>query len=65
MKKPNWRIWIKSSEECRTWLKIYVQRGILRKSGDESSLHIKKTDHNIKLANWLLDNMGIKRGDKR
>lgn len=53
MKKPDWRIWIKSRKECKVWLVRYIKRGLLRKSSEESRLYLRKTDHNLNLANWL------------
>ncbi|MCX6742487.1 MAG: hypothetical protein NTX24_04945 [Candidatus Pacearchaeota archaeon] len=55
MKKPNWKIWIKNREECEFWLDLYMKKGILKKSKDESKLHLRRTDHNLNLANWLLE----------
>lgn len=55
MKKPDWRIWITDKEECKLWLDNYIKKQILRKSADESRLHLKKTDHNLNFANWIAE----------
>lgn len=54
-KKPEWRIWLKDKKECKAWLNLYTRRKILRSSADESGLYIKKTEHNMNLANWILE----------
>jgi uncharacterized protein (UPF0332 family) len=55
MKKPNWKIWLKDEKECKSWLDSYVKKKILRTVFDESKLHIKKTDHNLTFANWIIE----------
>lgn len=55
MKNPNWRVWIKNKNECRTWLGSYLKKGILKRSLDESTLHLQKANHNLNLANWLIE----------
>ena len=55
MKKPNWRTWLKNKKECKIWLDNYIKKEILRKSADESRLHLKKTDHNLDFANWIAE----------
>jgi uncharacterized protein (UPF0332 family) len=55
MRKPDWKIWLKDNKECRYWLDNYIKKKILRKSSDESKLHLKKTDHNLNFANWILE----------
>ena len=53
MKKPEWKTWINDKTECKIWLDNYIKKGMLRKSPDESRLYIRKSDHNLNLANWL------------
>jgi uncharacterized protein (UPF0332 family) len=55
MKRPDWKEWIKDQEECKRWLDEYFKKKILRKSEDESKLHLRKTDHNLNFANWILE----------
>src|SRR4030042_1107046 len=55
MKKPNWKIWIKNQKECKFWLNNYIKKKILKKTSDESRLHIKRTDHNLTFANWIME----------
>ncbi len=55
MKSPDWRVWMKDEKECESWLISYIRKKILRKSKDESQLYLKKTDHNLNFANWVLD----------
>ena len=53
MRKPDWRVWLENKENCKHWLDYYLKKAILRKSSDESRLHLRKTDHNLNLANWI------------
>lgn len=55
MKKPDWRIWMDNRKECEMWLNAYLKKGVLRKSDDESKLHIKKAGHNLNFANWIFE----------
>ncbi|MFH1358540.1 MAG: HEPN domain-containing protein [archaeon] len=55
MKKPDWKVWLENKKECEFWLNNYLRKKILRKSEDESKLYLKKTDHNLNFANWILD----------
>ncbi len=55
MKKPDWKFWLKDKKECKLWLDNYIKKGILRKSSDESLLHLRKTDHNLNFANWTFE----------
>jgi len=55
MKKPDWKVWLKDKKECKIWLDEYIKKGILRKSPDESMLHLRKTDHNLNFANWIFE----------
>ncbi len=55
MKKPDWRVWIKDRKECKNWLKSYLRRGVLRKTGDESRLYLRKANHNLNFANWVFE----------
>lgn len=55
MKNPDWRVWVKDKKECRLWLSYYLKKGILRKGADESRLYLRKTDHNLSFANWVLE----------
>lgn len=55
MKKPDWKLWLKDEKECKFWLDSYIQKRILKKISDESRLHIKRTDHNLTFANWIIE----------
>ena len=55
MKSPNWREWIKNQKECRLWLENYKGKKILKKSKDQSNLYLRKTDHNLNFANWIME----------
>ena len=55
MKKPDWKIWINDKEECKSWLKSYLDKGIIRKRKENSLLYIKKAEHNLNLANWIFE----------
>ncbi|MDI3544497.1 MAG: hypothetical protein PWQ28_778 [Candidatus Woesearchaeota archaeon] len=55
MRKPDWKIWLKDKKECKHWLDYYIKKEILRKSSEDSMLHLKKTNHNLNLANWILE----------
>ena len=55
MKKPNWKLWLKDKNECKFWLDSYVKKKILKNVSDESRLHIKRTDHNLTFANWIIE----------
>jgi uncharacterized protein (UPF0332 family) len=53
MKAPDWQEWVKNKKECQAWLEKYIKKGMLKKSRDDSKLHIRKADHNLNLGNWL------------
>lgn len=53
MKKPDWKLWIKDKKECEYWLSNYIRRKVLRRTGDESELYLKKANHNLNFANWI------------
>ena len=55
MKRPNWKLWLKDEKECKSWLDNYIKKKILKKVSDESKLHIKRTDHNLTFANWIIE----------
>lgn len=55
MKKPDWKAWVKDKKECKFWLENYIKKEILKKNEDESRLHLRKTDHNLNFANWVLE----------
>ncbi len=55
MKKPDWKLWLKNKKECKFWLDKYIQKGILKKIPDESRLHLRRTDHNLTFANWIIE----------
>lgn len=55
MKKPSWKLWIKNKEECKFWLDNYIQKKILKKGYDDSRLHLRRTDHNLIFANWIIE----------
>lgn len=55
MKRPDWIIWIKDKNECKKWLDGYIGRRVLVKTEDESSLSLRKTNHNLNFANWIME----------
>src|SRR3989338_4287809 len=55
MRKPDWKLWLKDKRECKFWLDSYVRKNILKKSADESRLYLKRTDHNLTFANWIIE----------
>jgi len=55
MKKPDWKVWLSDKKECKSWLDGYIKKKILKKSQDESKLHLRKTDHNLTFANWIIE----------
>lgn len=55
MRKPDWRLWLNDKKECGNWIGIYERKGQLKKSADESGLHLRKTEHNLNLANWVFE----------
>ncbi|MBU0457597.1 MAG: hypothetical protein ABH824_06520 [Nanoarchaeota archaeon] len=55
MKKPDWKLWLRDENECKFWLDNYVKKNILKKSSDDSKLHLKRTDHNLIFANWIIE----------
>ncbi len=50
-----WKLWLKDEKECKFWLDSYTRKRILKKVSDESRLHIKRTDHNLTFANWIIE----------
>lgn len=55
MRKPDWKTWLKNRNECKSWLDNYLGKRILKKCPDNSKLHIRKTDHDLNFANWILE----------
>ena len=55
MRKPNWKLWLKDKKECKFWLDNYIKKKILKKVSDEAKLHLKRTDHNLTFANWIIE----------
>jgi len=55
MKKPDWKLWLKDKKECTFWLDNYIQKKILKRSSNESKLHLRRTDHNLTFANWIIE----------
>ncbi|MFH1315901.1 MAG: hypothetical protein ABII01_00090 [Candidatus Woesearchaeota archaeon] len=55
MKKPDWKLWMKDKKECRKWIDNYIKKKILRKTKEESRLYLKKSDHNLNFANWIIE----------
>ncbi len=55
MKKPNWKLWLKDKKECKYWLEIYTKKNIIKKVPDESRLHVKRSDHNLTFASWIIE----------
>jgi uncharacterized protein (UPF0332 family) len=55
MPTPDWKEWLKDKEKCRKWLNFYFKNNQIKKKTNESIFYLKKTDHNLKLANWLYE----------
>ena len=55
MKKPDWKLWLNDKTECKFWMDNYIRKKILKKSSNESRLHLKRTDHNLTFANWIIE----------
>jgi uncharacterized protein (UPF0332 family) len=55
MKRPNWKLWLKDEKECKFWLDNYIKKKILKEVSDESKLYLKRTDHNLTFANWIIE----------
>ena len=55
MKKPDWKLWMEDKAECRKWLGSYLKKGMIRKSKDDSALHLEKAKHNLYFANWIIE----------
>lgn len=55
MMKPDWRLWLKDKKECKIWMGIYEKKSLLKRCINESGLHMRKTEHNLNLANWILE----------
>ena len=55
MRKPDWKQWLKDKRECKFWIDSYIGKKILKKSSDDSKLHINRTDHNLAFANWIIE----------
>jgi uncharacterized protein (UPF0332 family) len=53
MKAPDWKTWMKDKNDCKKWLDLYIAKGILRKSKDDSRLYLRKAEHNLGFANWI------------
>jgi len=54
-KKPDWKEWIKDKKECEEWLDSYIKRKVIIKDTDESKLFLKKANHNLNFANWIVE----------
>lgn len=55
MRKPDWKLWLRDEKECKFWLDSYIRKKILKKSPDESRLYLRKADHNLTFANWIIE----------
>jgi uncharacterized protein (UPF0332 family) len=55
MKKPDWIQWMNNKKECKYWLDYYFKKNIIIRSNDESGLHLRKTNHNLNFADWILE----------
>ena len=55
MRKPNWKLWLTDRQECKFWLESYIRKRILKKSSDDSKLHLRRADHNLTFANWIIE----------
>ena len=53
MRAPDWQNWLKDKEDCKNWIHNYLNKSILKKSKDDSRLHLKKAEHNLNFANWI------------
>jgi len=41
--------------ECKKWFDRYIATAVLMKTTDDSKLHIKKSNHNLNFANWIIE----------
>tara|TARA_Y100000310_G_C20642986_1_gene794990 strand:- start:868 stop:1410 length:543 start_codon:yes stop_codon:yes gene_type:complete len=55
MQRPDWKLWIKNKKECKFWLDNYIKKKILKKGPEDSRLYLRKTDHNLTFANWIIE----------
>ena len=55
MRKPDWKLWLRDKEECKSWVDNYTRKRILKRTLDESRLHLRRTDHNLTFANWIIE----------
>ncbi|MBL7170019.1 MAG: hypothetical protein ISS48_03295 [Candidatus Aenigmarchaeota archaeon] len=55
MKKPSWKLWLRSKKECQKWNKVYLKRGVLRKRSLKPKDYLKKSIHNLDFGNWIYD----------
>ena len=58
MRKPDWKHWLDNKEDCHYWLSSYLTKKVLRKSRDLSLFHLRKAEHNFRLAQWLEEKHG-------
>jgi len=54
MKKPDWRVWLRSKSECRKWYDYYRKNSMLKKTTFKPENYMKKATHNIDFSNWVL-----------
>jgi len=53
-----WEKWMENKEECEKEFEEYLNKGIIKKEEEKESLsksHLKKTDYNLSLINFLLE----------
>lgn len=56
MKKPSWKLWIKSKKECQNWYKKHLRKGMLKKRKKlKPKDHMKKATHNLDFGNWIYE----------
>ena len=52
-RQPNWTEWIENPDESKAGFNYYLRKNLITLSEDRSARHLKKTNHNLRLASWL------------
>ena len=55
MKRPSWKLWLRSKKECQKWNRIYLKKGILKKKSLKPKDYLKKATHNLDFGNWIYE----------
>lgn len=53
MKAPDYQEWLKDKKVCKTWLDIYLKKGMLKKARLSQKDYLHKAKHNIDFGNWV------------